>query len=643
MGTWNGLNTPPGKTVSFNFGIAAAQLGTNIYTASNNADGGVFRLVDSLGDGNYNAPGDVLLFRSMKANDSLSPTVRPRNVEVLPEFFQAKGYYGVSNVDKQNDLPYDLQAITNVLDTFSDRLPEVSFATILAIYEGEGTFTSLSFADFADGTDPVNPAGSFRNLLPGAGEYFGYEDFLDYYIRGAITGTNFFANSNDNVRKAAIRSGLYSLLTYYVRYKLIWSELKATETNFGCRVGAPNYFDEAMALFYGPRGQSSLFAFFERLQQKIGMDKNSATGEPYFTSDVNKDIIDNFIEGIDKIAPNRPPLGSNECLPPFEAYYPFGNVRRIEQIRFRAFLVGCADVSRTILSNNFSEREYAISYLEGLYMSVGPAVVAYVPDADATIRRQLELLSIIPYSNIIPGATLVDTFDRLIDQLDNPTSAPTPDPTVPPTTAQTNPPTDELPTMDIPTTALEIGFTTLVTALSAANSAVLLANPPNPGPLTVFAPSNEAFANLGADLTTCLFKPENVLVLQDILTYHYTYGKVLAEDLTHDQVIMMANGKDIKITIIPGGVIINDSSAVTLADVLATNGVIHAIDKVLIPPGLDVEGFLEVCLATDPPVPAPTTPLTPAPQPEPTPSPTTKSSKKSKKGSAKKRSFGPDR
>jgi len=305
-------------------------------------------------------------------------------------------------------------------------------------------------------------------------------------------------------------------------------------------------------------------------------------------------------------------------------------------------LVGCADVSRTILSNDFSEREYAISYLEGLYMSVGPGVAAFAPDADETINAQLDSLRRTPDSNIIPGATLVDTFDRLIDQVDNPTSAPTPDPTVPPTTAPTNPPTDELPTMDIPTTALEIGFTTLVTALSAANSSVLLANPPNPGPLTVFAPSNEAFANLGADLTTCLFKPENVLVLQDILTYHYTYGKVLAEDLTHDQVIMMANGKDIKITIIPGGVIINDSSAVTLADVLATNGVIHAIDNVLVPPGLDVTAFREACLATDPPVPAPITPLTPAPQPEPTRSPTTKKSK-SGKGGPKKRSFGPVR
>merc|ERR1712161_103652 len=97
--------------------------------------------------------------------------------------------------------------------------------------------------------------------------------------------------------------------------------------------------------------------------------------------------------------------------------------------------------------------------------------------------------------------------------------------------------------------------------------------------------------------------------------------------------------------IVPGGVFINANSAVEVTDVPATNGGIHAIDNVLVPSDLDVDGFLAQCLATDPPVPAPTTPLTPAPQPEPqsepSPSPTTKSRKKSKKRSEKKRSVGP--
>jgi len=539
-------------------------------------------------------------------------------VEVLPEFFQAKGYYGVSNVDKQNDLPYDLQQIAFLLDTFSERPPEVSYATILVIYEGTGVFTPLSFADFADGTDPVNPVKSFQNIFPGPVEYFGNENFLDIYIRGAITGTGRFEDSNDNVRSAAIISGLYSLLTYFVRFELKFSEIKANASNFGCTKGAPHNFDEAIAFFYGPRGQSSLFAYFEKLQRKIGMDKNSVTGENYFNFDVNKVIVDDFIAGIDTIAPNRPPLGSDECLPSSEAAYPTENVFRIEVLRFRTFLVACADQSRSILSNNFNDREYAITFLSGLYLSVGPGVAAFAPDADENIRLQLDLLSIIPYSNIIPGATLVNTFDRLIDQVDNPTSAPTPDPTGAPTDAPTNAPTDELPTMDIPTTADALGFTTLVAALQAANSVVLLAYPPNPGPLTVFAPSNDAFAKLGDDMIGCLLQPEYVLFLQDILNYHYTYGKVLAADLSQGQIITMANGKDIAVTISGGSVFINENSRVEVADVMATNGVIHAIDNVLIPPGFDPTAFLDTCLAQEP---------TPVPTPEPTRSSSSKSSK----------------
>merc|ERR1712161_146651 len=117
------------------------------------------------------------------------------------------------------------------------------------------------------------------------------------------------------------------------------------------------------------------------------------------------------------------------------------------------------------------------------------------------------------------------------------------------------------PTMDIPTTALAAGFTTLVAALQAAKMDMLLSDPPNPGPLTVFAPSNEAFASLGDELFGCLVQPENVLVLQEILSYHFTYGKVLAGDLTNDQMIPMANGKDIVVTIFPGGVLINNNPA----------------------------------------------------------------------------------
>jgi len=143
--------------------------------------------------------------------------------------------------------------------------------------------------------------------------------------------------------------------------------------------------------------------------------------------------------------------------------------------------------------------------------------------------------------------------------------------------------------------------------------------------------SNDAFAKLGDDLLGCLLQPEYVLVLQYILNYHYTYGKVLAGDLSSGQVITMANGKDITVNIDPQGLVfINECRfptdpecpVVEITDVMATNGVIHAINNVLIPPDVNVEEFLDMCLATDPPTFEPTIP---------TPEPTTftKSSKKS--------------
>merc|ERR1712238_466371 len=191
--------------------------------------------------------------------------------------------------------------------------------------------------------------------------------------------------------------------------------------------------------------------------------------------------------------------------------------------------------------------------------------------------------------------------------------------------------------VDIPNKAEELGFNTLVAALTAADLVGLLSNPPNPGPFTVFAPSNEAFAKLGPELLGCLQQPKNYPVLREILLYHVANGKVLEEfGVTDGQSITMANGEDITFTFISDVVVINEKSAVEVKDDTdtATNGVIYGIDTVLVPPSWDVAEFLETCQATDPPVPAPTTPLTPAPQPEPTPSPTTKSRKGSKKGKA---------
>lgn len=103
----------------------------------------------------------------------------------------------------------------------------------------------------------------------------------------------------------------------------------------------------------------------------------------------------------------------------------------------------------------------------------------------------------------------------------------------------------------------------------------------------------------------CLLLPQYVLILQGILSYHVTYGEVLAGDLTNEQVIMMSDRRDILIEIDGGSVMINGKSKVERADIMATNGVIHAIDRVLVPPDTDMPAFLEACLATDAPRPTP--------------------------------------
>merc|ERR1711865_665066 len=147
--------------------------------------------------------------------------------------------------------------------------------------------------------------------------------------------------------------------------------------------------------------------------------------------------------------------------------------------------------------------------------------------------------------------------------------------------------------LDIPGTASEYGFTTLVTALTAADLVQALSSPN--GPYTVFAPTWAAFDRLGQELLGCLLLPENQVVLQDVLLYHVAIGEYLAQQLVNNQVIEMINTDSILITIDPGTVEINDSAIVVAANIIASNGVLHGIDQVLIPPELDVEAFLGIC------------------------------------------------
>ncbi|MGB8861994.1 MAG: fasciclin domain-containing protein [Ilumatobacteraceae bacterium] len=129
-------------------------------------------------------------------------------------------------------------------------------------------------------------------------------------------------------------------------------------------------------------------------------------------------------------------------------------------------------------------------------------------------------------------------------------------------------------------------FSTLVAAVAAAG---LVETLQGPGPFTVFAPTNEAFAALPAGLVDKLLLPENKAVLAQILTYHVVAGKVMAADVTAGDVASV-EGSDITITV-DGGVKLNGSANVVATDVAASNGVIHVIDAVILPPGLDVSAL----------------------------------------------------
>jgi uncharacterized surface protein with fasciclin (FAS1) repeats len=135
-------------------------------------------------------------------------------------------------------------------------------------------------------------------------------------------------------------------------------------------------------------------------------------------------------------------------------------------------------------------------------------------------------------------------------------------------------------------------FDTLVAAVQAAGLDGTLADG---GPFTVFAPTDDAFAALPDGLVDCLLLPESSDALTAILTYHVVDGTVLSTDL-EEVAVPTLQGENIEIGL-TDGVTLNASVNVAAADVLASNGVIHVIDGVLVPPSIDVEAFLASCPA----------------------------------------------
>ncbi|SRR6056297_2385623 len=131
---------------------------------------------------------------------------------------------------------------------------------------------------------------------------------------------------------------------------------------------------------------------------------------------------------------------------------------------------------------------------------------------------------------------------------------------------------------DIVDTAVEAGsFNTLATALDAAG---LIETLKGEGPFTVFAPTDDAFAKIPADQLNALLADTEQLTA--VLTYHVVAGKVTAADVVELDTATTVQGSDIDITVSDSGVMVDNANVVT-TDIMASNGVIHVIDSVILP------------------------------------------------------------
>jgi len=122
--------------------------------------------------------------------------------------------------------------------------------------------------------------------------------------------------------------------------------------------------------------------------------------------------------------------------------------------------------------------------------------------------------------------------------------------------------------------------TTLVAALKQAD---LITSLSNAGPFTVFAPTNAAFDKLPTGTVEGLMKTDQKEALQNILQYHVTLAAMKAETFTDGQVLGMVNGDNVTVSIKNGKVMLNNSATI-VGSVIASNGIVHIIDGVLLPP-----------------------------------------------------------
>lgn len=154
--------------------------------------------------------------------------------------------------------------------------------------------------------------------------------------------------------------------------------------------------------------------------------------------------------------------------------------------------------------------------------------------------------------------------------------------TTTPTTPSSNQPTNGTQSNTVVAVAAAKGsFKTLTMALAAAGLDKTLEEK---GPFTIFAPTDQAFATLPPATLQQLLKPENKDLLVKILTYHVVSGRITSTNLKTGEVPTL-EGSPLQVKVSQGGVMINNAN-VTEADIMASNGIIHAIDQVMLPPDL---------------------------------------------------------
>jgi transforming growth factor-beta-induced protein len=195
-------------------------------------------------------------------------------------------------------------------------------------------------------------------------------------------------------------------------------------------------------------------------------------------------------------------------------------------------------------------------------------------NTESNMNRLMKVFSVILVAAFglaacAPAATIAPTAMPVPTEMPAPTNVPTATPTAMPKA------------MDIVDTAVADGhFKTLVAAVQAAG---LVDTLKGAGPFSVFAPTDDAFAKLPAGTIDTLLKPENKQKLTDILLYHVVSGKVMAADVVKLMSAKTVEGKDVAIKVDMGNVYINNAKVI-ITDIQTSNGVIHVIDTVLLPP-----------------------------------------------------------